>query len=129
MELVLFTLCDYASNEGGRLSIINTLDTITAERFPWRAYFGFALKGNILHNQPEDTVMRLTVSFGEEKDKYLFDASSPVPASQGRFAAAGNIRGLIFSRPGEYIFRVETNHGLLKEYPFNVTAKKTDEYQ
>lgn len=123
MELVLFTLCDYASNAGGRLSIINTLDTITAERFPWRAYFGFALKGNILHNQPQDTVMRLTISHSEERDKYLFDTSSPVPTQQGRFAAAGNIRGIIFSRPGKYIFRVETNHGLLKEYPFTVKTK------
>lgn len=119
MTLELFTLCEYASNSKGKLTIVNTLDAIIAEKLPWRAYFGFALKGIIMHEHPANTKLFLSI-IKQESDLTLFSTSFPVIDKTGQFAAAGNIRGLIFDREGEYIFRVSTSDGLCRDYNFIV---------
>lgn len=124
MTIELFTLCDFASNENGRLTIVNTLDNLTVGKLPWRAYIGFAIKGIIITEQPADTTLELSIFPKGNEDAKLFEASSPIANKTGRFAAAGNLRGLIFDNEGDYIFRIASSNGLKSDYPFNVTAKK-----
>lgn len=123
MTLELFTLCEFASNAEGKLTIVNTLDTITAEKLPWRAYFGFAIKGLIKHEHPVDTKLSLSI-FKENNKETLFETTFPIIDKVGRFAAAGNLRGLIFEREGYYIFRVSTTDGLNIDYQFAVVLSK-----
>ncbi len=123
MTLELFTLCEFASNAEGKLTIVNTIDTIPAEKFPWRAYFGFAIKGIIKHEHPVDTKLSLSI-LKKNSDTTLFETTFPVIDKIGRFAAAGNLRGLIFEREGDYIFRVSTTDGLNIDYDFAVVLSK-----
>ncbi len=47
MELKLFTLCEGAFNHNGHLTIVNTIDFINGEEFPYRIpQFGIAAKLN-----------------------------------------------------------------------------------
>lgn len=125
MTLELFTLCEYASNTGGKLTIVNTLDTITAEKFPWRAYFGFALKGIIKHEHPSDSKISLSI-LKEDNNLAIFETTFPIIDKVGRFAAAANLRGLIFEQEGRYIFRVSNTDGLCVDYQFTVTLPKSN---
>ena len=120
MDIELFTLCDYATNDDGRLTIVNTLDNLVVDKFPWRAYFGFALKGTIKHIRQEDTILTLSLYLKGQEETCIFNSSAPLMNKVGRFAAAGNLRGLIFEQPGEYIFKVYSNNGLCREYVFDV---------
>ena len=36
MTVGLFVLCDYAKNDNGRLTIVDTFDSIRASKLPWR---------------------------------------------------------------------------------------------
>ena len=124
MTVELFTLCDFASNDNGHLTIINTLDKIVADKLPWRAYFGFAISGTIKHEQPNNTILTLSIFKKRKKDSIIFETSTQIDSKIGKFAAAGNLRGLIFNKEGEYIFRIATNNGLRKDFPFNVTTSQ-----
>lgn len=126
MTLELFTLCEYASNVEGKLTIVNTLDSIIAEKLPWRAYFGFAIKGLIKQEHLVDTKLSLSI-FQENSEATLFETTFPVIDKIGRFAAAGNLRGLIFEREGNYIFRVSTTDGLNIDYQFAVVLSKNNQ--
>lgn len=119
MIVELFTLCEYATNSNGSLTIVNTLDKIVVGKLPWRAYFGFAIKGIIKHEQPQNTRLSLTV-FKDEEDQNIFETTFPIIDKIGRFAAAGNLRGLIFEQEGIYVFKVASNNGLNIDYQFEV---------
>lgn len=137
MKIDILTLCDYAKIESGKLTIVDTLDLITAPKFPWRAYFGFAIKGCLKHEMAADGYFLLSI-FSEDDieaagndtlpdDSYLFHTKSPAIQDKGRFAIAGNIRGLIFNHPGNYIFRIKTSDGVTRDYHFSVKNNKEDD--
>ena len=90
------------------------------DKLPWRAYFGFALKGTIKHIRHEDTTLTLSLYLKGQEETCIFNSSAPLMKKVGRFAAASNLRGLIFEQPGEYIFKVRSNNGLSREYVFEV---------
>lgn len=123
MKIELFTLCEYSSNHDGSLTIVNTLDRIETDKLPWRAYFGFAIKGIILHSQPSDTILTFQIS-KKDSDKVLFQTTFPIIDKIGRFAASGNLRGFIFEEEGDYLFQVSSNHGLNIDYPFIVVKNE-----
>lgn len=120
MDFELYTLCEYASNNDGSLTIVNTIDTINAAQFPWRAYFGVAVKANITEPLPDETTMAFTIFKEDDPDNILFSTISPFGNTVGRFVAAGNIKGLIFQSPGKYCFRISIGDTLNKDYMFEV---------
>ncbi|MBD5193908.1 MAG: hypothetical protein HDS91_05260 [Bacteroidales bacterium] len=126
MDIELYTLCEYAANSNGSLTIINTLDTIKAQQFPWRAYFGVAVKARIVSPLIENTTMSFLIFKEDAPDEILFSTSSPFGNSVGRFVAAGNIKGLLLHSPGKYCFRISIGDCIRKDYPFDVVIEKTN---
>lgn len=137
MRIELFCLCDYASNEDGHLTVVRTLDEIVIDKEPWRAYFGFALKGLVINPQPVNTKIHLSIRKviespdPEEAEKLtettqpVFETSAPLGDKTGKFVAAGNLRGIIFNTPGSYRFRISIEERVIEDYYFKVTLAKT----
>lgn len=124
MDIELFTLCEYASNTNGALTIVNTLDSFSAPKFPWRVYFGIALKANIISSLNDTSTIAFKIFKDDREDEAIFNTEIPVKDVKGRFTAAGNIKGLILSSDGKYCFRVSLNGNTVKDYFFYVQKKR-----
>lgn len=123
MKIELFTFCNYAANDNGRLTIVDTLETIQCERLPWRAYFGFALKIAVSGNEPAEKLRFTLCKKGEKKS--VFDTEAPFePKGHNTMALAGNLRGLVFQTPGEYIFEVKLDETIIGTYKLTVNSKE-----
>lgn len=125
MVVVFFALCDYAKNDGGRLTIVDTFDNIRAEKLPWRAYFGFAMK---LHVNPEDfngKELILKIFNQEHPDSPLFCTSTELASEgkKGQLSVAGNLKGLLFENTGVHDFKVYLDDHEIFTYTFSVDCK------
>ena len=120
MKVELFTLCDYVSNHNGHLTIIDTFETIEADKFPWRSYFGVALKVHL--SNPQSEVLKLNIYI--HKDGNLernFNATQEMTVQDAhKMVMAGNIKGLIFDAPGIYHFKVSLEERQIVDYTFSV---------
>lgn len=130
MTTELFALGEYVSNHNGRLSIIDTFDAIQAEHFPWRAYFGIAVKISVA---PDDTsremlYMRIVSDNGKT---VLFETSTkltqPADKKGGKLVIASNVKGLIFPEPGLYHFCIMADAERITDYVFEVKSSKKEE--
>lgn len=137
MKIDIITICDFAKIENGRLSIVDSRDSLQIPKFPWRVYIGIAVKGTLMHKMPKDSFYILSIFKKDDiktadegclpDNKIVFKTQSPAIEDEGKFAIAGNIRGLIFNEPGEYIFRIQSSDGVKWDYNFNVTLSKAEE--
>lgn len=125
MTIDLFTLCEFASNNAGSLTIVNTLDRISADHLPWRAYIAFAIKGALPAGSQSETKLKLKI-FQQENKSIIFETEIAIPPTVGSFVAAGNLRGLIINEAGKYVFQLSDQCGFDRDYIFNVeTADST----
>lgn len=137
MKIDIITICDYAKIERGCLSIIDSRDFLEVPRFPWRVYFGIAVKGTLMHDVPKGSFYVLTIFKKEDieeadngnlsDNRIVFKTTSPAIEDKGKFAIAGNIRGLIFNEAGDYIFRIESSDRVKADYTFRVVQSKEDD--
>lgn len=120
MKVELFTLCDYVSNNEGRLTIIDTFETIEADKFPWRAYFGVALK--VYLSNPQSEILKLNMSIHKNGTvDNIFNAMQEMRIKDAhKMVMAGNIKGLIFDTPGLYHFVVSLEDAPIVDYVFSV---------
>ena len=124
MKLEICTLCEYASEHNGRLTIVETFDAIVASKFPWRAYFHFAAKISIESDQKEYQKIRMLIMKSESLE-ILFDTSGSynyVDKTEKINLLAG-FKGIIFSTPGEYKFQVYFDDDLVIDHPFKLMLK------
>lgn len=124
MKLEICTLCEYASEHNGRLTIVDTFDAIVASKFPWRAYFHFAAKISIESDQKEYQKIRMLIMKSDSLE-ILFDTSGSynyVYKTEKINLLAG-FKGIIFSTPGEYKFQVYFDDDLVIDHPFKLMLK------
>ena len=124
MKLEICTLCEYASEHNGRLTIVDTFDAIVASKFPWRAYFHFAAKLSIESDQKEYQKIRMLI-MKSDSFEILFDTSGSynyVDKTEKINLLAG-FKGIIFSAPGEYKFQVYFDDDLVIDHPFKLMLK------
>lgn len=122
MVVDLFALCDYAKNDGGRLTIIDTFDNIRAEKLPWRAYFGFALRMIISPEDSNGKELSLKISSQEKPDIPLFCTSTKLSLAgkKGFVSIAGNPKGLLFENAGRHVFKVFLDDQEIYSHSFNI---------
>lgn len=122
MTVEVFVLCDYARNDNGRLTIVDTFDSIKAGKLPWRAYFGFALKMQAGPGDLDGKELTLKIASRENPDKAIFESATNLAPSQkkGLLSIAGNLKGLIFERAGLHDFKVILDGQEIYSYPFMV---------
>lgn len=124
MKLEICTLCEYASEHNGRLTIVDTFDAIVASKFPWRAYFHFAAKISIESDQKVYQKIRMLIMKSDSLE-ILFDTSGSynyVDKTEKINLLAG-FKGIIFSTPGEYKFQVYFDDDLVIDHPFKLMLK------
>lgn len=122
MKTELLTLCEYASDNDGRLSIVDTIDVITARKFPWRSYFYVAARvvtDGLTENYSSIT-MRITSK--SDDSKVIFETASPFeqPSKLSKLNVVAGFKGLIFDAPGMYVFTLRLDDTIAGEYPFLV---------
>lgn len=125
MKIELFTLCDGAFNNGGRLTIVNTYDNVMARQFPWKAALGVALK--IYIPADEKGTHTLSVAIVNEKgDQVLHNLNAnldiPIDGQDGHIALASNIQGIVFPNAGLYFVIVRIDEIEILHHKFSVTG-------
>ena len=122
MTIELFALAEYVSNHNGRLTIIDTFDAIVAEKFPWRAYFGIAVKIGL--SPEESSKDSLTMRILADDGMVIFDAATklnlPDKEKAGKLVIASNVKGLIFPRSGNYSLEISSDSELIGRFLFEV---------
>lgn len=122
MAVDLFALCDYAKNDGGRLTIVDTFDNIKAEKLPWRAYFGFAIKMHVNFEELNGDELVLKILSKAKPDSPLFCTSAKLSTDRkkGCISIAGNLKGLLFEKVGSHVFKVFLEGQEIFSRDFNV---------
>jgi len=128
MKSEIFTLCEYASEHNGHLTIVDTFDAIIATKLPWRAYFSVASKIDLNDYAGEYETVSMRVVSAKDLDKVVFEASSPFnhPESFGKLNMVANFKGLIFEESGEYLFRILFDSTIIAECAFKVILKNNE---
>lgn len=126
MKPVILTLCEYASDHNGSLSIMDTFDTISASKFPWRAYFYMAAKISNDDHIGDFNNISINIFPSSDPGDAVFKTSGPF--EKGKDFKSLNIvtgfKGMIFNSPGDYILTICFDDTIIAELPFKVALKK-----
>lgn len=122
----ILTLCEYASEHGGRLTIIDTFDAIGATKFPWRAYFYVATRIGITHDFADYKTITLRILSLARPNKIIFETSNKFdpPKKTGKINLVAGFKGLIFENAGDYSFRIYLDDDMIAECLFKVILKE-----
>jgi hypothetical protein len=128
MKSEILTLCEYASENNGRLTIVDSFDAIVATKLPWRAYFSVASKIDLMNRTCEYETVTMKIVSASDSDKVIFEASNPFnhPESFDKLNLVANFKGLIFEVPGKYLFRILFDSEIVAECMFKVILKKNE---
>lgn len=126
MRTEIVTLCEYASENQGRLTIVDTFDTVRAAKLPWREYF-FAVAKIVFDKQDRwPSKIGLIIVRAGQQDEPIFetysqdnDSVSHVSANNKLNIVAG-FKGLIFDSEGDYSFIVKFDNNVVLTHPFKV---------
>lgn len=122
----ILTLCEYASDHNGSLTIADTFDAIVAAKFPWRAYFYIAARINISDCNTDYKRISMKILSSCEPSKVIFETDSPFerPKDAGKICLVAGFKGLIFENTGDFYFRIYLDDTVIGECPFKVILKE-----
>jgi hypothetical protein len=125
MKLEICTLCEYASEHNGRLTIVDSFDVIVASKLPWRAYFHFVAKINIENNQKKYQEIRMRIIKADDSNEILFETKGSYNHSDKaeKMNLLAGLKGIIFNSLGEYKFQVFFDNDLLIDHPLKLILK------
>lgn len=125
MKSEIITLCEYASEHNGRLTIIDAFDTITAIKFPWRAYFSIAIRIDFTGCEIDFKTISMKIISATDSSKIVFEAESAFerPKNFGKLNMVAGFKGLIFNEAGNYLFTIMLDNQTIAECPFKVLNK------
>ena len=111
MRIPIFTLCDYAQSNGGKLNIIGTFSRIIAEKFPLKYSPALYVVARVTSVEPCEGVFEFTVSDSDGKSimkplEGKFKIDDPLHSDQEKaFDFTVAINNQIFEKPGAYTFK------------------------
>lgn len=123
MKIELFTLCNFAANNNGKLTIVDTIDSFVADKFPWRAYFGIALKLKLdseVKESGDDNRFAMYLCKEGESERMFTAETMLDTVKDDKVVLAANIKGLIFKSAGIYHFYLKLGETILEDYTFEV---------
>lgn len=123
MKTEILTLCDYASDNEGKLTIVGTFDTIIASKFPWRTYFYAVARIDLEENIPIDKSLTISIVSKNDEDEEIFTTSETITQESYKLNIVAGFKGLIFETSGNYAFRVTIDNNIITEYLFKVIIK------
>ena len=126
MKIELFTLCEFAANNNGKLTIVDTIDSFIADKFPWRAYFGIALKLGLdydIKHSGNDRHFSIYLCKEVENQRFFTAETMLNTVKDDKVVLAANIKGLILKSPGIYHFYLKMDYSIFEYYFFEVNEK------
>lgn len=128
MKIEISTLCEYASEHMGQLTIVNTFDNIFAFKCPWRAYFHFVAKINLEGIQRDYKKIRMIIIKSDESQEKLFEVEGVYQKmiDTEKMNIVAGLKGLIFNSPGEYRYQVFFDNDSIIDHPFKLILKKDE---
>jgi hypothetical protein len=123
MKTEIVTLCEYASENNGRLTIVDTFDVLNVERFPWRAYFYIAAKMNVEGEECNYNTITIAIVKSSNETQTLFQANSKFTKGEGNLKyinVVAGLKGLIFNEEGDYKLRIYLDEAMVVDYKFKV---------
>ena len=129
MKLNLFSICEGAFNNKGRLTIVNTYDIITAPSFPLKMPIGVAMT---ISFEPNDDgkhiiVLHITnVGKNIEIAKMESEVSIPKDDEGGFLNFVSNVTGFVFPEAGEYMFDLTVDGNSIGGYLMKVKEKANE---
>ncbi len=127
MQLKLFSICEGAFNNGGRLTIVNTYDVIHGKTFPLVKAIGVAM--TIVFDQEDEGKHSIemhieNISTNKEVAKMVSDVTVPRDKDGGFLNFASNVSGFNFKDPAKYAFNLFVDSKLLGS--IIIPVKKVD---
>jgi hypothetical protein len=123
MKTEIVTLCEYASENNGRLTIVDTFDVLNVDRLPWRAYFYIAAKMNVEGEECNYNTITISIVKASDETQSLFQANSKFTKGEGNLKhinVVAGLKGLIFSEEGDYKLRICLDEAMIVDYKFKV---------
>lgn len=126
MEIEIFSLCDAATDYGGKLNILGTFDRIGARQFP-TAHPHCSVAVRMRFERIEEGEHRVRINIVDDDGKPIgptIDGSIGVrfPADLSSLCAnlVLNINGMKFDKPGSYSIDLAVDGRHEKSLPLNV---------
>lgn len=121
----IFTLCHYASEHNGSLTIVDTFDRIKAHKFPWRDDFYVVSKFRIdeKYSSHKEILLKIFSLINERKVIFETKNNFEYDKSRTELNIIAEFRGLIFENEGKYAFCIYLDNKLMGEYQFNVSSE------
>ena len=126
METEIFTLCDFAQDAGGKLTIVGTFDQIGSQTFPvvhpacsLACRLRFSEKESGIH----DFKLRLVDAKGKEVIPSIEGNINVGIAANSQYAAiniVGNLNQLKFEKEGRYSFELYVDGSWVTGLPLNL---------
>jgi hypothetical protein len=126
METEIFTLCDFAQDAGGKLTIVGTFDQIGSKTFPvihpscsLACRLRFSEKETGVH----DFKLRLVDSKGKEVIPSIEGSINVGMTANSQYAAiniVGNLNQLKFEKEGRYSFELYVDGNWVTGLPLNL---------
>lgn len=128
MKPEIMTLCEYASENNGRLTIVDAFDAIIATKLPWRAYFSIASRIDFTGCEINCKTVSMRIVSKDDSSKVVFEADSPFerPKDFSKLNLVAGFKGLIFPEAGDYIFTISLDNSVIAECLFKVISKENE---
>lgn len=131
MKLQFFLLADFANESGGKLNIIGTFNTISAQQFPV-VHPTMYLVAKIVADPGEHDVKRavkvLHLDEGENEPGEMegeFTFPKPAPEHSPEVTFIFGIRDMQFEKPSRHEFQLLVDNVLLGVVPLRVVLRET----
>ena len=112
MQLKLFSICEGAFNNSGRLTIVNTYDMIGSKSFPLKMPLGVAITIILGINDYGKRHVELKILNDKSElpiAKMESDVVIPKDDKGGFLNLASNVQGFVFPSPGKYVFELSVD--------------------
>lgn len=125
MKIEICTLCEYASEHNGRITIVDTLDAIIALKLPWRAYFYFVTKIKLENKKKSYQNIKMRIVKENDEQEILFEANGSYDSNidNEKMNLIAGFNGIVFNESGEYNFQVFFDEENIVNHTFNVVLK------
>lgn len=126
METEIFTLCDFAQDSGGKLTIVGTFDQIGSQNFPVThpaCSLACRLRFSEKEAGPHDFKIRLVDAKGKEVIPSIegnINVGMPVNSQYAAINLVGNLNQLKFEKEGRYSFELYLDGSWVTGLPLNL---------
>ncbi len=126
METEIFTLCDFAQDAGGKLTIVGTFDQIGSQTFPVihpSCSLACRLRFSEKERGTHDFKLRLVDVKGKEVIPSIEGNINVGMAANSQYAAiniVGNLNQLKFEKEGRYSFELYVDGNWVTGLPLNL---------